>query len=69
MKINLLVCYHKQAPIVVKDKNYLPIQVGKNLSKIQLDMMGDNTGRNISSLNPYFCELTAQYWAWKNLKI
>ena len=29
-------------------------------------LIGDNTGDNISELQPYFSELTVQYWAWKN---
>lgn len=44
-----------------------PIQVGTTLSKKRINgMVHDDIGDNISSLNPYYCELTAQYWACKN---
>lgn len=67
MNIKMLVCCHKKAGLPF-DKNFLPIHCGKKLATEDLGMMGDDTGDNISELNPYFCELTAQYWAWKNLQ-
>lgn len=65
-KIKILVAQHKVANVFSNDV-YTPIQVGKALSKVDLGIIGDNTGDNISELNPFFCELTAQYWAWKNI--
>ena len=63
--INLFVCYHK--PYFVPDSDVLtPIHVGKACSSAELGMLGDDIGENISTKNPYFCELTATYWIWKN---
>ncbi len=70
MKTNnstILVVCHKPAD-VYDEGIYTPIQVGKALSNIDLGYIGDDTGDNISNKNPYYCELTAQYWAWKNLQ-
>ncbi len=65
--IKLFVSHHK--PFHQIDlPGYTPIQVGKEKATHQLNMIGDNTGDHISSLNPYFCELTAQYWVWKNVR-
>lgn len=46
---------------------FTPIHVGKKNSNIKLNMIGDDTGDNISHRNPNYCELTALYWAWKNV--
>ena len=61
-KIKILVAQHKEAE-VFHNEVYIPIHVGKALSKTELGILCDDTGH----LNPYFCELTAQYWAWKNM--
>lgn len=50
------------------DRLYYPIHVGKSLSKIDLPYLLDNTGDNISLKNKEYCELTAHYWAWKNIR-
>lgn len=63
----LLVCVHK-AGTFLSDGQYMPVQVGKANSTTELNIQGDDTGENISRKNPYYCELTALYWAWKNLK-
>lgn len=63
----ILVCCHKQ-DIFAKQPPFYPIQVGKAISNIDLNIPGDDTGVNISSKNSSFCELTGMYWAWKNLK-
>lgn len=46
-----------------------PILTGRAISDdIFTDMIGDSCGDNISKQNAQYCELTAQYWAWKNYK-
>jgi hypothetical protein len=65
-KISIYIAYHKESHLVETDV-YTPIHVGRALSdKILPGMIGDDTGNNISHLNPIYCELTAAYWAWKN---
>ena len=65
-KINIYVACHK--PSVVPDNPCLkPIQVGAALAATRMDgMLYDDIGENISEKNKSFCEMTAQYWAWKN---
>lgn len=44
---------------------YIPLYVGPaGEANVNLS---DRDGDNIANKNPYFCELTAQYWVWKNL--
>lgn len=65
-KITVLIATHKCYAMPDRHGVYLPIHVGAQ-GKTSIGYIGDNTGDNISDLNPYFCELTGLYWAWKNL--
>lgn len=65
MDVKILVASHK--PYWMPDDDvYLPIQVGA-AGKKSLGWQRDDEGDNISWKNPNYCELTALYWAWKNL--
>lgn len=66
MNLKILVVTHKS--YWMPDENiYLPIFVGTN--KSDRNFLRDNEGDNISYKNKNYCELTAIYWAWKNLKL
>lgn len=69
-RIKIFVSAHK--PATFPDcASILPIQVGAADAQatgkpLFEDTLHDNIGDNISWKNPMYCELTAQYWAWKN---
>ena len=65
--VKIVVSCHKPFPIPDSDV-YLPVQVGAiNAAAAIPGMQPDDEGENISERNFTFCELSAQYWAWKNL--
>lgn len=65
MNIKIIIAAHKKYRMPT-DPMYIPVHVGRN-GKEGIGYIGDDTGDNISSLNPHLCELTGIYWAWKNL--
>lgn len=66
MTAKIYVAYHRWAPRI-QGGPFTPIHVGRAASSAPLaNMIGDDTGDNISDRNAAWCELTAIYWAWKN---
>lgn len=65
--IKLFVCCHQ--PFAIPPHPLLvPVQVGAALAPSHFDgFLHDDCGENISAKNRSYCELTAQYWAWKNV--
>ena len=65
--IKVIVAAHKKYQMP-KDTMYIPVQVGAEGKNIIEEYKQDSEGENISNKNPYYCELTGLYWAWKNLE-
>ena len=53
---------HKPVDFIPEGRTPIFVGNGDNIR----DYLRDNTGDNISEKNPYYCELTAMYWIWKN---
>lgn len=63
--IKIIICTTKDFKFP-KDDIYVPLLL--NANNINLDFKyKDNTGKNISSKNANYCELTGYYWAINNL--
>ena len=65
-KVKIIIAAHKSYRMP-EDPMYLPLHVGAACHEQDPGYTRDDTGENISALNPSFCELTGLYWAWKNL--
>ena len=70
MQTNIYVVAHKCFCVdeLKLDKCYNIIAVGEKTEKCQKQMnaLSDSKGENITEKNGNYCELTAQYWYWKN---
>lgn len=64
--IKILISHHKESKIIASEI-MMPVQVGAKNSAVDLNIQRDDEGVNISEKNDRYCELTAQYWAWKNI--
>ena len=79
-RVKIFVGYHKPYQII-DSKIIQPIHLGravaladakdganskKDVAWLRKNMIGDDTGDNISARNRNFCELTGIYWLWKN---
>ncbi|MEE6667711.1 DUF4422 domain-containing protein [Pediococcus acidilactici] len=70
MDVKIMVAAHKEFPMPKERELYLPVLVGaKRNYKPGIDYQRDDDGENISEKNPNYNELTAIYWAWKNLNV
>ena len=65
--LRIFVSCHKDVDLF--DSEILqPLQVGASKAGWRFPWaLQDDEGENVSELNPMYCELTAQYWAWKNV--
>ena len=67
-KIKIFIACHKPT-YLLENSLLIPVQVGAGIAEKRIPgMQYDDDGDNISEKNKQYCELTAQYWAWKNVE-
>ncbi|ANZ63156.1 hypothetical protein AYR62_02960 [Secundilactobacillus paracollinoides] len=68
MNIKILVATHKKAIMPDNNDLYFPVLAGSSKNWVNgILYQRDDEGQNISRKNASYSELTAVYWAWKNL--
>lgn len=67
--IKIAIATHKYYPMPI-DSCYIPLYIGhkKGTPKVEEQYQYEDEGQNISNKNSLYCELTAMYWIWKNVK-
>lgn len=65
-EIKIFMCCHK--PFEIVPPLCTPIQCGSAVNAKIAGVLHDDDGENISSKNREYCELTAHYYAWKNVE-
>jgi len=58
-------CFHKPYPRIIQSEWIKPIALGEYS---EAGLLSERTGENIAHLNPYFNELSALYWIWRNTR-
>lgn len=64
----IYVVTHKDAKLDALPEGYEIIHAGHALAQKNFGYLGDDSGDNISRLNPYLNEITALYWLWKHTR-
>ena len=65
--VRIFVSTHKDVDLFESDM-LQPVQVGATRARAPIGYaFRDCDGENVSEFNPMYCELTTQYWAWKNV--
>lgn len=65
-EIIIYILTHKKFNAEYDKDLYKPLLNGSYFISEDFGYQKDDDGENISKLNPYYAELTGEYWAWKN---
>lgn len=66
-RVGFFVATHKPWPLP-ENPRYRPIGLGGYRPQGRVDALTDEEGDSIAARNPYYSELTAWYWIWKNMR-